>query len=484
MTEQPESTETPETTLETTLERWFVGPRDPRYRRVVFGFLLATAAHLWIADTWQEAWIIPDLILALGVVVLFVAGGMVGWLLCALGLLIPLLFLRDQLTQSMLMLAMSLLGAWVTCPAFKRELDDAASAAFIKGMQGLTILTYGLATFHKLNADFLNPYTSCANYGVDELLTYFRMEGLFDPWSVGWLPVAALLVEGGVAVAYLFGRRRVAWMLAAVFHLPITLTMAPAFVMVMLPGHLAFVRPADDLRWAERTFPHLKKFGIATVSATAISLAIHGALPEISMIFKEALIWFFLFTTVWAFPPWTRHAWVGRGHGRMEPPEKNSRAIRLAPYVICAGFLVNGFTPYLGVQFQHTAAMLSNLRIDEGCWNHALIPEGVRVREDYVRIDTVWFEEPGKIEEYENIVLEQLWSPPQILQMRRNWCRDEIRPFHISGTFRGRRFTVEDVCIEEPLPFPDDGIFDVSVFPDFLRYQKNLMRECPQRCIH
>ena len=87
-------------------------------------------------------------------------------------------------------------------------------------------------------------------------------------------------------------------------------------------------------------------------------------------------------------------------------------------------------------------------------------------------------------EEYEQIVLEQLWSPPQILQMRRNWCRDETRPFHISGTFRDRRFTVEDVCIEQPLPFPDDGMFDRSVFPDFLRYQKNLMKECPQRCIH
>jgi hypothetical protein len=275
-------------------------------------------------------------------------------------------------------------------------------------------------------------------------------------------------------------------MLAAAFHIPITLTMAPAFAMVMLPGHLAFVRPEDDLQWAKRTLPHLKVFGLTTVVATGASLAAHGGLPELSMIAKEALLWFFLITLVWAFPPWTRHAWVGGAETLNTDRDSGARAalLRAAPWLFCGLFLLNALTPYLGVQFQHTAAMLSNLRIDDGCWNHYVMPESGRLREDYVRIDTVWFGEPGRVEEYEGIVLEQLWSPPQMLQMRRNWCRDEIRPLHIEGTFRGRRFTVEDLCTDEPLPFPDDGIFDVALFPDFLRYQKNLMRECPQRCIH
>lgn len=469
-----------EVDLETRFARWFKWPADSRYRRVVFGFLLASAAHLWIADTWQEAWIIPDLILAVGVGILFVGGGSVGWLLCAVGLAIPIFFLRDQLTQSMLMLMMSLLGLFVTMPVLRRGDDEGASEAFLRGMRWLTIATYGLATFHKLNRDFLDPSTSCANYGIDELLVYYNLEGWFDPWAIALFPLVALIVEGGIAVAYLVGRRRIAWILAALFHIPITLTMAPAFALVMLPGHLSFVRFEDDARWGERTIPNLRIFAVLTVATTTLSLVLHGALPELSMIPKEALLWFFFFTLVWAFPPWTKHAWVGRPDAERGAPLR----LKAVAWGIGGLFVLNGLTPYLGVQYQHTAAMLSNLRIDRGCWNHLIVPESVRIREDYVRVDEVYFVEPGAVEEYEGIVMEQLWSPPQILQMRRNWCRDELRPFYMSGTFRGRVFTIEDVCEEKPLPFPDDGVFDREVFTDFLRFQKNLMKECPQRCIH
>ena len=117
--------------------------------------------------------------------------------------------------------------------------------------------------------------------------------------------------------------------------------------------------------------------------------------------------------------------------------------------LIVALYVLHGLTPYLGVQYQHAGAMLSNLRIDEGCWNSAVVPESVRITDDYVRIDDVYFRKPGLNAEYEEIVRTQLWSPPQILQMRRNWCRDESRPLFLSGTFRGETWTIYDLCAEE-----------------------------------
>ena len=43
-------------------------------------------------------------------------------------------------------------------------------------------------------------------------------------------------------------------------------------------------------------------------------------------------------------------------------------------------------TPYVGIQFQHTAAMLSNLRVDNGCHNSLLFPSSWIGQDTYLRI--------------------------------------------------------------------------------------------------
>ena len=129
--------------------------------------------------------------------------------------------------------------------------------------------------------------------------------------------------------------------------------------------------------------------------------------------------------------------------------------------------------------------MLSNLRIDSGCWNSLIAGESVRLSDEHVRIDHVYFREPGRLTEYEDIVTGGLWSPPQIRQMQRNWCKTRLRPFYVAGTFRGKPFVVEDVCeVSEPLPFEEMTLWGKPIFGDYLRFQKNLKRQCPQACLH
>lgn len=41
--------------------------------------------------------------------------------------------------------------------------------------------------------------------------------------------------------------------------------------------------------------------------------------------------------------------------------------------------MFNGFTPYLGVKFRLSYAMLSNLRVDDLRWNHRIVPSWVRI---------------------------------------------------------------------------------------------------------
>ncbi len=459
------------------LHRLFVASDDRHYRLIVWAFALGSFTHLWLADAAQADWLPANLVYAAGIILLVMTRSAFAWLLCAVGLAIPLFFLRDQLTQSVILLLWSLSGAFtmLVAPRSERGLE-----ALLSVFRVLTSLTYAVATLHKINRDFLAPETSCAVYGVDELLVYYGIENV-DLMGFGVaIPIMALVLEGGISVAFAIGRHRLAWLMALVFHLPITLTMAPAFAFVMLPGHLAFLTDED----VEALRVTWKQSGLKIIPVAAclltLSLIAHDSIPEITMIPKEGLIWFLLLFVGSTFHPFRRDERSPFRRFRFGTHGK----WRLLPAIVGTIFVLNCLTPYTGLQYQHAAAMLSNLRIDEGCWNSYLFPEDVRISDEYVRIERAYFREPGYLPEYEEISLEQLWSPPQIRQMRRNWCRERLRPFYIEATFRGDTYIIEDLCDGSSLPFTSAGFFGVELFGDALRFQKNLTRECPQACIH
>ena len=49
---------------------------------------------------------------------------------------------------------------------------------------------------------------------------------------------------------------------------------------------------------------------------------------------------------------------------------------------------INGFAPYLGLKFNYSFAMLSNLRVDDARWNHLFVPKGLRISEhdDFIHV--------------------------------------------------------------------------------------------------
>ncbi|MBA2662331.1 MAG: hypothetical protein H0U74_08545 [Bradymonadaceae bacterium] len=466
------------------------GSRHLSYRIVVAFFVLGSLAHLWLADAWEWDWLVSNLVFLAGLALLLWRGAALGWLLCALAKLISLLFLRDQLTQSMVLLFFGMAGfvfmaydGWRAtrsprgAPTLETSYGALSSgeASFFDVFRAITVLVYALAALHKLNRDFIDPTLSCASYGLQKLAHYWHVELAALPETlVGASPSLVLATEIGIVALFLCGLRRAAWWLAVAFHIPLTLTMAPAYAFVMLAGHAAFARP-DDIAAIQLV---LSRFWgpIAAVATllTALSLYRHGRWPEASMVPKEWLLWALLATL---------SLLIAR-HGLARYPLKGRLRFRPAPALIVLLFALNGLSPYLGLRFHHTGAMVSNLRIDEGCWNSLIFSERMRISEDYVRVDFTYMREPGFMPTYERIVLEQLWSPPQIRQMRRNWCKQRLRPFYLEGTFRGQGFAIEDLCDDQRLPFGADGVFGIELFEDSLRFQKNLMRQCPKTCIH
>lgn len=346
--------------------------------------------------------------------------------------------------------------------------------------------TYALAAIHKLNREYFDPRYSCAVYGWDKVLDYWNLPPEILPVSViALMPAITVGCELTIFALYAARLPRPARLISLAFHIPLTLTMAPAFAMVMLAGHASFLSQEEITR-ARELIKSRKGIALGLLAAllTGVSLLLHGMpLPEVSMIPKEWLLWFLTLLSGCLI------AMLGLKSGKTNKAlarPRHTTFARLLPALTALAFWGNGMTPYAGIQYQHAAAMLSNLRIDQGCWNSYLFPESVRLRDDYIRIDRAYFNTPGAIPDYEAIVTSQLWSPPQLRQMQRNWCKPSARPFYIEGTWRGEVFEIKDLCAlaHDELPFEGAGAFGIELFPNALRFQKNLERTCPQKCIH
>ena len=122
--------------------------------------------------------------------------------------------------------------------------------------------------------------------------------------------------------------------------------------------------------------------------------------------------------------------------------------------------------------------MLSNLRVDDGCHNHLLMPAALVGTDPYIRVDEA---RVGGREEREQVVRETLWSVAALHTMRRNWCIPENRPIRFAGTWRGRPFALPDLCADDwssALPGADTAL------PGLQLFQKNLRRRCPTECVH
>jgi hypothetical protein len=262
-------------------------------------------------------------------------------------------------------------------------------------------------------------------------------------------------------------------------HVPLTLVFAPEFAFVMMSGWVMMLTERElALLWgvARRRWKVL--LAIALV-AEGVSMGLYFQdhwewYPW--WFLKEALL-YFLFALLVA-------AWLSRVRRRTPAlfgwwsawRERAPRGAKVMAVVLGTLWAANALTPYFGISFHHAGAMLSNLRIDRGCWNHLLVPESVRLREPYVRIDTAAAREVRDPEGHEHVLEDGLWNPEALDLAREQMCRRRAQ-IVITGHWREGRFDF-DLCDESAWPFGDDPL------PGLRTFQWNLGRECPQRCVH
>jgi len=456
-----------------------------RYRLYCRAFSAASAIHLLLPDALDEAWLTPNAAYWLGAALIAGNGCALGWLLAAVGLGAPLLFLGDQLTQSVYLLACacSALVCFVGPGAGRPgRLEESLPAA----VGTLTVGVYAIAALHKLNSGFFDPQLSCANGGLAILADNWALPLPSAAMTAALWPPVFLVVEASVVVL-LVVRPVFGMMLAAAMHIPLTIVFAPSFAFTMISGWVCLLREdevAHLLGTMRRRYRLIVGIGaVLGIGSFGLYLVRHWVVyPWWS--FKEGLLWVLL-------------AWlvVGWGDGRQSregsedaprahlfrtpfPTSITGRHGRALAGVVGAVWVLNALTPYTGLRYHQAGAMLSNLRIDEGCWNSAIFPEAMRISDPYVRIDEV--EVGGSASdqgELEATFLNSLWNRGSLERQREHACRWGGRPISIAGTYAGEAFAVTDLC-ETPWPLGQPPL------PHARGFQENLSRECAQACIH
>lgn len=434
----------------------------------------ATLLRLTLPDAMQSTWLGVSVLWAAGAILLLVNGCVLGWVLCASGALAAITLLQDQLTQSAYLLACALAAvAWFAGSTEGRPAR--LSKGLPQTIRVLTLLVYLLAGFHKLNVDFFDPAVSCANGGLRALATHGHPSPLVP---AGWLdhpawPPLFLAVELGLPSLALW---RPGWAVVgmAAFHLPLTIIFAPGFAFTMMTGWICLLGEER----LEALIETLRRRGWWVVSGGLIPAALSAGLlfperwqtdPDWRL--KEGLLWCALVALVVA--AWRhRRAFSGR-----DPWRRGCAGDRIT-LAFAALFVLHGLTPYLGLGFHRTGAMLSNLRIDDGCDNHLLMPAGMRLVDPYVRVEDIAFAPRRAAPGFEAVVQARLWSQAALWRARERWCGKHDEPLAVTLRRGGELLVIDDLCAPSGWPFPPPR------FTGMRRFQANLSVRCPQACVH
>jgi hypothetical protein len=286
----------------------------------------------------------------------------------------------------------------------KKDLRDAAAGklgrevdrAWIWLFRALVITTMVFATFHKLNADFLDPVLSCANLS-DRLEQWWPSP--ISPVFAALSPTTVVVLEG-LAPLLLLLYPRVGVVYTALFISGMGHIGPTAFALTIIALSLAGFESGDGAIF-RRLVPRLAlPFGALVVAGLAVSYFVFAG-P--STWIRFALFQVVALSTIF----WGSALLVARARQlRGRSPDAVRRALvphplrRSAPWRnpvpglaswIVLALVVNGLTPYLGVKYRFSTAMLSNLRVDEDRWNHLVMPQWVYLRDHdpYVHVDVV-----------------------------------------------------------------------------------------------
>lgn len=265
----------------------------------------------------------------------------------------------------------------------RAELDEIHARVF----RIFALTTLAFAGLHKLNRDFFAE-GSCAAL-AERLEQWWELP--FEVPVAG--PVAVVALELLAAVMLLVyprvGILLVVYVMAGLGHIGPVAFASTCVVMSLAfldRGDIALIRRLFVRRWSV-----VLAIGLVVV-ATSFS-SYQAPLPWLKYGLLEALL-----TAVTCMV-------LGVGAARLRQRSSWRRRLQPAalrwwrrPATLLPGLaswlalilIVNGMSPYLGMKYRFSVAMLSNLRADQERWNSLVIPEWVRLRDSTPHVVVDW----------------------------------------------------------------------------------------------
>jgi len=314
--------------------------------------------------------------------------------------------------------------------------------------RGATVTIYWLAAFHKLNADFLNPEVSAANWLhhgllVNDLEICHQVHPLLKQIS----PLLTLAFELLCPVFLLAKRTRaLAVIVMFVFHSYLNLAGFSNFsslMTVLLVGSIIDGLPAQALRFIVKLIQASGVLcGIWVYLAYRVSIVETRLVPLVDgAIFSVGTI-----ATAGAIYMWFRIT--------SQREEKRShcscRLQNSLQYGIPVALCIWSLQPYVGLSTSGNLTMFSNLTTEVSQNNHLLVPTAytkiVSFEEDKIRI----LDLPGELrfDSQEDIVFFDL---PRIefAFLIDKWSKDFEQPLPARIEYRGKTLVIADLRTSE-----------------------------------
>jgi hypothetical protein len=262
-------------------------------------------------------------------------------------------------------------------------------------------------------------------------------------------------------------------LIALVMHLPLTIVFAPAFAIVALSGWLCALDD-DDLRALRQTWRAHKKLVLGVgLGLAALSMALYFREHWVfypAWQLTEVVLWVAL--ALWALTCMTSLPHWGRSFGAFRVGLGPRRSVPIALGVLWVGWVL---TPYLGLNMHHAGAMLSNVRIDHGCWNSVVMPEAMRLEDPYVRVTGVESDDLAARAEAADLV-GSLYVPSELHCALQPVCAQAHAAVRVVGSFHAASLILEDACRDWPFTDP--------LLPGYARFRTSITGTCRQVCVH
>lgn len=349
---------------------------------------------------------------------------------------------------------------------------DALDRSLLGVFRIMVVVALGCAALHKINADFFDTAVSCISL-KRRLVEWWHLPHAF---IAGVTPGGIVVVESLVPIL-LLTVPLVGIALSIVVVFAFMSIGAPAFAGAVIAMSMAFL--PDGAR-APIALGLRARWPLVVTSMILVvgggGLLFTGDYPWLSIALSQAVA----IAMLWCVGFAAKGLGV-RPHSLPAHDSRPSRTARACLAVFAILLLTNGLTPYLGLKFQYSFAMLSNLRVDDDRWNSWVFPRWIRLTEHdpFIHVQRVRYKvlATGQTFEKGGILDPALYSPSVVrYRLARSFERGIQVTFDFDYQSKSYRFVDEG----DPRQFYSL----ISSLPATPHFQKVLDRGVPQSCEH